>query len=134
VHNRHQQGVGPEGADELPFVDTTLGINRDEVDLKSAPLEVLADLENRGVLDRGGDDMTALAVLLLSVAQEVKRTSDGLAWPSKRATVLRAARMASAGPRAASYIELGLKYSPDRNGEIASTTSGATCVVALLSR
>ena len=46
---------------------------------------------------------------------------------------LRASATAFAGPRAASYIELGLKYSVVRNGVIASKTSGATAVVALLS-
>ena len=35
--------------------------------------------------------------------------------------------------RAGSYIELGLKYSVAKNGVIASSTSGATGVVALLS-
>ena len=74
------------------------------------------------------------AVLLLSDAQEVKRISWGRTFPSSLAIVHRAWAMASAGPRAASYIELGLKYSPVRKGIIASTTSGATAVVALLSR
>ena len=42
------------------------------------------------------------AVLLDSVAQEVKRISSGRALPRSLATVLRAAVMASAGPCAGS--------------------------------
>ncbi len=75
-----------------------------------------------------------IAVLLLSVAHEVKRTSLARTSPRSLAIFLRASSIASEGPRAASYIELGLKYSPSKKGIIASTTSGATRVVALLSR
>ncbi len=75
-----------------------------------------------------------MAVLLLSVAQEVKRISEGSTPPRKRATVSRPRLMAWAAGEARSYIELGLKYSAAKYGTIASRTSGATAVVALLSR
>ena len=50
------------------------------------------------------------AVLLLSEAHEVKRISLGRTLPRSLAIVFLASVIASAGPRAASYIELGLKY------------------------
>ena len=50
-----------------------------------------------------------MAVLLLSVAQPVKRTGLASASPKCRAMVLRAAVRAWAVRRAGSYIELGLK-------------------------
>ena len=61
-----------------------------------------------------------IAVLLLSLAQDVKRICFGL--PARRSfeTVLRASSIVLAAVRLASYIELGLKYSAVRNGNIAS--------------
>jgi len=74
-----------------------------------------------------------IAALLLSVAQEVKRICCGSMSPNSPATMRRARATAWAVCRAGSYIELGLKYSLVKNGIIASYTSGATGVVALLS-
>ena len=48
-------------------------------------------------------------MLLLSVAQEVKRICLGSARPKCAATCRRAAAKAAAVRRAGSYIELGLK-------------------------
>ena len=74
-----------------------------------------------------------MAVLSDSVAQEVKTISSGSAFmnlaTSSRA---RATNFATSPPNAC--MELGLPYKSQRNGNITSRTSGATRVVALLSR
>ena len=71
--------------------------------------------------------------MLLSLAHEVNRISRGSTPPKNPATCLRAWARAPAVRRAGSYIELGLKYSSVKKGIIASQTSGAIRVVALLS-
>ena len=74
-----------------------------------------------------------IAVLSDSVAHEVKNTSSG-SQLKKAATCSRArcTCFATCPPKAC--MEDGLPYSSPKNGIIASRTSGATCVVALLSK
>ena len=75
-----------------------------------------------------------MAALLLSVAQLVNRICLRIGQTEMPGDLpCGPAPIAAAAGRAGSYIELGLKYSAVRNGVIASTTSGATWVVALLS-
>jgi hypothetical protein len=62
VHHRHQECVRAESADELALFDPTLGVDRNEVHPESASLEILADLVDSRMLDRGGDDVAAFGV------------------------------------------------------------------------
>ena len=74
-----------------------------------------------------------MAVLSDSVAHEVKRTSSG--WQLKKAATCSRAFstcLATCPPKAC--IDDGLPYSSPKKGIMASRTSGATCVVALLSK
>jgi hypothetical protein len=74
-----------------------------------------------------------MAALLLSVPQLVKTILRGSA-PMSLATCSRASAIMRAGALARSYALDGLPQCSVRHGNIASTTSGATRVVALLSR
>jgi len=74
-----------------------------------------------------------MAALLLSVPQLVKTMWRGSA-PMSAATCSRAVSIMRAGALARPYALDGLPQCSVRHGNIASTTSGATRVVALLSR
>jgi len=71
---------------------------------------------------------------MLSVAQDVKSNSEGCIIPKYWTICCRAVSIAFRTGFAASYMELGLKYSCCKKGIIASLASGAIIVVALLSR
>ena len=73
------------------------------------------------------------AVLSLSVAQEVKSTSSGSQFRNA-ATCSRAFVTYAATCPPNACMEDGLPYSSPKKGIIASRTSGATRVVALLSK
>ena len=70
---------------------------------------------------------------MLSLAPEVNTNSYGVP-PTSRASSLRAARMASAEASPRGYRLDGLPQRSRNQGSIASSTSCATRVVALLSR
>ena len=74
-----------------------------------------------------------IAVLSLSVPQLVKMISDGSALMSA-ATCSRAFSICRFTPPPNACMLDGLPHNSLKKGIIASTTSGATCVVALLSR
>ena len=62
VHDRNQQGLRRQGADELADVEVSLAIDAQEGHVITVPLQILADFENGRMLDDGGDDMPPVRV------------------------------------------------------------------------
>ena len=75
-----------------------------------------------------------IAWLSLSLPQLVKTTSEGSPAPSSDPTFARAASMSRWTRPPNSYMLEAFPHRSVKNGIIASTTSGAGIVVALLSR
>ena len=59
-HHRNDRGVGPDGSFQFAKIEMTLLINRDDRRLAATPNERPAVIQNRVVLDGGGDDVTPL--------------------------------------------------------------------------
>ena len=88
----------------------------------------------QGCSTAGCSTVPKIAWLSLSLPQLVKTTSEGSPAPSSAATFARAASMSRWTRPPNSYMLEAFPHRSVKNGIIASTTSGAGIVVALLSR
>jgi hypothetical protein len=78
-HHRDQDGLRRDGLFELGRVDEPIRPYRDVGDLEALPLEPLADIHARPLLDRRGDDVVAL--LSVHLGHALERQVDGLRAP-----------------------------------------------------
>ena len=148
VHHGDQNGFRPQRAPDIIRVHHAIATDRHASDRNAPPLERLAGVQHRVMLDGRGDDMPSrsgcglrgmpaippttpkIARLSASVPPLVKTISLGRA-PIRAATE---ARARSTAPRALwpnEWTEFGLPYSAEKYGSIAARTSGSTGVVAL---
>jgi len=142
-HHRDQDGPVVEGLAQGLGREKPVAIDRQVRDLEAAALQESAGVEDRGVLDRRGDDPPPFswspkaapfsARLSASEPPPVNTMRRGLAF-THAATCRRAFSTASRAPLPAEWMLEGLPCESERNGSIASRTSSARRVVALLSR
>ena len=70
VHDRHQDGVGPDRLAHVFGIDEPAAVHWDTRDLVAALLQVLHAFEHSVVLDGGGDEMAPLLLLRVGGAQD----------------------------------------------------------------
>ncbi len=70
VHDRDQDGVGPDGLAHVLGIHQAAAVHRDLGELPAALLQILHGLEHRVVLDGGGDEVLALLLLRVGSAED----------------------------------------------------------------
>ena len=141
-HDRDQGGVGPDGLIEQMQVQQAVGINGQEGDLAALLAQELGVFNDGGMFDRRGQQV-AFARLGQQRALQRRVVAFGPATgeddffrlgPEQGGHLL-ARRLEVFGDLAAEAVGAGgIAQKSRKNGSIASTTSGATRVVALLSK
>lgn len=87
VHDRHEDGIGPEGAPHVVGVDQAAGIHRHMGDLAAVLLQIFHGLQHRVVLDGGSDQMATF--LLVGIGGAQYRPVVGFSAPAREVDLFR---------------------------------------------